>query len=70
MNQINWTELGAQLRKSAEDAHAGDIPSVELAYDFLLDNPECFGFDDWPAEMPTEPNIELIAAYYRAVVIQ
>jgi len=36
----------------------------------LLENPECFILDEngedqeWPADMPQEPPIELIAAYY------
>lgn len=64
-NAINWTSLGRDLRQSARDAHGDEIPSVHFAYDFLLANPECFIDDEeWPAEMPSEPGIELIAAYY------
>lgn len=66
---IDWTTLGQQLRESAKDAH-GELPAVHVAYSFLLDNPECFIADglgeEWPANMPQEPNIELIAAYYGA----
>lgn len=62
---INWTDLGRELRQSARDAHGSDIPFVDFAYDFLLANPECFiDGDEWPADMPSEANIELIAAYY------
>ncbi len=61
----DWTKLGSALRASALDAHDGELPNVRIAYMFLLDNPECFTDDDeWPADMPQEPNIELIAAYY------
>lgn len=65
--------LGHALRESALDAHDGDLPHISMAYGFLLDNPECFadfaslGMDGepiWPADMPAEPSIELIAAYY------
>lgn len=73
---LNWTELGRELRQSAMDAHDGELPDVGRAYAFLLDNPECFSQSEWPAtainecvyewpaDMPSEPNIELIAAYY------
>jgi hypothetical protein len=74
---LDWNALGTALRQSALDAHDGELPPVTLAYSFLLDNPECFLPDqsemdepgpvaEWPAYMPQEPNIELIAAYYRA----
>lgn len=65
LNEIDWTKLGQALRESALDAHNGELPNVEVAYGFLVDNPECFKGDDadWPVDMPVEPNIELIAAY-------
>lgn len=71
-NQANldWTKLGRALRASADDAHDGKTPDVTIAYSFLLENPECFILDEngedqeWPADMPQEPPIELIAAYY------
>lgn len=68
-----YTQLGHALRESALDAHGGDLPHISMAYGFLLDNPECFedfasiGMDGepiWPADMPAQPSIELIAAYY------
>jgi hypothetical protein len=61
---MDWTQLGRLLRQSALDAHDGELPTVYTAYSFLLDNPECFYGEEWPADMPAEPNIELIAAYY------
>ncbi len=62
---LNWLKLGTDLRASALDAHDGNLPPIDIAYSFLLDNPGCFGDDEeWPADMPQEPNIELIAAYY------
>jgi len=72
MSILNWAALGKDLRNSADCSiqPAGQTPPVRLAYQFLLDNPECFliGPDldslEWPADMPQEPNIELIAAYY------
>jgi hypothetical protein len=61
---FDWTRLGAELRASALDAHDGNLPPVEMSYDFLMANPECFGFEEWPADLPAEPNIELVAAYF------
>jgi hypothetical protein len=78
---LDWTALGEALRESALDAHDGVLPPLQFAYSFLLDNPECFlhvmpmevamsavfqADPEWPDDMPQEPNIELIAAYYRA----
>lgn len=57
-------ELGAALRGSARDAHQGDLPHIDIAYLFLRDNPECFGEEDWPADMPEDPPAELVIAYY------
>jgi hypothetical protein len=72
---LDWTRLGRELRQSADDAHDGATPDVRIAYDFLLDNPECFTSGDvedaeWPADMPQEPHIELIAAYYEVEAAQ
>jgi hypothetical protein len=67
-NVLNWHALGLKLRVSAESAHGlnvgGEMPNVALAYSFLLDNPECFGFEEWPADMPGEPNVDLACAYH------
>ncbi len=65
-NEWDWAELGRLLRQSADDAHEGATPSVEIAYSFLLSNAELFGFAEWPADMPQEPNCELIAGYQGA----
>lgn len=68
--ELDWAKLGTELRQAALDAHDGDLPQVEIAYSFLLDNPECFAnsagvpVEEWPAAMPQEPNIILITAYY------
>jgi hypothetical protein len=65
---LDWTALGHELRKTAADVHAPeDMPDADFAYQFLLDNPECFGCEEWPEDMPQEANIELIAAYYGAI---
>jgi hypothetical protein len=62
---LNWTVLGRELREAAEDAHRPEQPPpVDFAYTFLLENPACFGYNEWPEDMPDDPNIELIAAYY------
>jgi hypothetical protein len=62
---LDWTALGTALRGSAMDAHDGELPNVSIAYQFLLDNPECFtDGDSWPDDMPNEALVELIAAYY------
>ena len=67
MPELNWTKLGRELRTAAIDALGqAEKPGVHFAYSFLVENPECFGQEDWPADMPVEPNIELIAAYYGA----
>lgn len=64
---LDWTKLGQALRAGATDAH-GYLPSIEIAYAFLLDNPECFiDGDEWPAEMPTEAPRGLIDAYLGVV---
>lgn len=58
-------DLGYDLRLSALDAHGGKLPSIEIAWSFLLDNPECFSdSDEWPEFMPIEPPIMVIAGYY------
>lgn len=68
LTTIDWTLLGKELRIAALDAHEGELPSIDLAYSFLMENPECFsgGFEEegWPAGMPPGPNEELCAAYY------
>ncbi len=66
----DWAELGRKLRACADDLVYDmdcDLPDVIESYAFLLENPEVFDRMDWPADMPQEPNIELIAAYYRAL---
>ena len=71
---IDWSQLGSDLRMSATDAHDGQTPEVNIAYSFMLDNPECFLGDSsafslewvfWPKDMPTEPPAALVATYYR-----
>ena len=61
---LDWAKLGAELRASALDAHDGQLPPVEMAYQFLDANPECFGFEIWPADFPAAPTLALFAAYY------
>ena len=68
---LDWSAMGRHLRTSALDAHEGQLPPVDIAYSFLLDNWEIFCNEDdesweWPADMPQKPNIELIAAYQDA----
>jgi hypothetical protein len=63
---LDWTKLGKLARQSALDAHNGELPSVEIAYSFMLCNPECFLAEDeldWPQEMPSDPPADFIAAY-------
>ena len=62
---FDWERMGKDLRQSAMDAHDGQLPRIDIAYSFLLDNPECFiDADVWPVDMPAEPPIELVYAYY------
>jgi hypothetical protein len=61
---MDWFNLGRELRQSADSAHEGDTPAVQLAYDFLRDNPECFGFDEWPEPLPVHPPADLVLAYF------
>jgi len=64
--ELDWTRLGRELRESTEDCFRGSdfgVPPPDEAYEFLLENPEAFGYDEWPPDMPHEANIELIAAY-------
>lgn len=66
LQEIDWTELGTRLRESADDAHDGQTPSIDIAYSFLLDNAELFGgADEWPAGMPQEAPEDLYRAYRR-----
>ena len=67
-SDINFAELGKALRASSKDAHEDiDFPPVAIAYEFLLENPDCFiDGDEWPADMPQEPPATLVAAYYGA----
>lgn len=59
---LDWAKLGKALRESADDAHENDTPSLDLSYSFLIDNPECFGYEEWPADMPaTAPEAMCIA---------
>ena len=69
-NGIDWTYFGMAARHAALDAHGYLVPAAD-AYQFLLDNPECFldGDDEWPA-MPVEPPDEFVAAYYPDVRLQ
>ena len=63
---LDWSKLGEALRCSAEDAFGPlEHPSIGDAYQFLVENPECFGQEEWPADMPEFPPIELVTAYYR-----
>ena len=58
VESLDWPALGRTLHA------AGDIfPPVAIAYEFLLDNPDRFGHDQWPDNMPANPPAELIAAY-------
>jgi hypothetical protein len=63
---FDWAKLGRELRQNAEDVHAGMgfIPSASFAYQFLLDNPECFGCEEWPEDMPSEAPEALVTAFY------
>ena len=66
-SELNWTKLGHELRVAALDAHEGELPIVDEAYKFLLSNPECFGYEEWPANIPawlTVDHIQVIGAYY------
>jgi hypothetical protein len=70
MPNLNWTKIGEALRESALDAHQGGLPPLQDAYSFLLENPACFiGVEEWPADMPAEPPVELMAAYYQVELI-
>ena len=64
---LDWQRLGVALRACALDAHEGELPPVDIAYSFLLENPECFGQNewpyDWPTDMPQEAPTELLASY-------
>lgn len=61
---LDWDALGSTLREAALDAH-DELPHFDVAWDFLLNNPECFDHaNGWPADMPAEPPIELLRAYY------
>ncbi len=61
--ELDFFALGKELRESADDAHEGETPSLDLAYSFLTDNPECFGYEEWPSDMPETAPEELQRSY-------
>jgi hypothetical protein len=62
---LDYTKLGAMLRASALDAHNGELPSLDIAYTFMLDNPEYFiDGDEW-SDMPAVAPEALAFAYYQ-----
>jgi hypothetical protein len=63
MSALDWIALGADLRGAALDAH-DKLPAVDVAYSFLLENPECFDRGAWPEDMPGDAPLELVTAYY------
>lgn len=60
---LDWYKLGRETRVSADDAHEGDTPGLEIAWDFFRDNPECYGFDQWPADFPEQAPAAWIDGY-------
>lgn len=54
---IDWDALGRKLRASEF------APPIDIAYSFLIENPEHFGYDKWPAGMPGAAPEELQRAY-------
>lgn len=60
----DWYSLGIELREATLDAHAGELIDSDNAYAFLLENPECFGREEWPSPMPQRPPTALLAGYH------
>lgn len=63
LRDLDWYDLGRYTRVSADDAHEGDTPSLEIAWDFFTENPECCGHDQWPSDMPTCAPVEWVRGY-------
>lgn len=63
LSDIDWRKLGEALRENATEAFGATMPPLDSAYTFLLDNPECFGYEEWPADMPQTAPEELQRAY-------
>ena len=61
---LDWLDLGKQARQAVEDCGTLDVQQIDDAYSFLLDNPECFLFTEWPADMPKGPRVEFLAGYF------
>ena len=69
---IDWRNIGAMLRRSAMDAHNGELPSFTVAWSFLQDNPECFfdcaeGDSEYLNDFPCHGSAEMsliVHAYY------
>jgi hypothetical protein len=65
-------EAGPRIARIGGRCPRRKTPDITIAYSFLLENPECFVLDEncedqeWPADMPQVPPMELIAAYYEA----
>lgn len=61
---INWFEMGVLLREATLDAHENELIAVDDAYCFFIENPECFGREDWPAAMPPRAPQALKRGYH------
>ena len=66
-NDLNWLTLGIEMAESAMDAHEGYLPNFTIGYDFMLENPECFGREEWPGDMPKDAPVAFRIGYYARV---
>jgi hypothetical protein len=60
-------QIARELRDYMLDRYEGKLLAVELAWEWLEDNPKYFGFDGWTENLPIEPPDAFIAAYYGGV---
>ena len=60
----DWRQFGQLLRESTLDAFDGELIDSDAAYEYLLENPESFGREDWPKNMPTRPPRALVDGYH------
>lgn len=64
-SEQDWWKFGVLLREATLDAWDGELIDSSIAYEFLLENPECFGRDDeWPENMPKVPPPALVDGYH------
>lgn len=63
--RLDWEFLGIRLRETADlmEENSGVALSSSDAYRFMIENPEAFGREGWPDNMPESEPAVLIAVF-------